>query len=280
METVFGSGQLIGLRAVSIVMSAWSFRTVAESAAFLHGSEAIFDGDVTGDEMTRRHVVACVPTAPALVLGSTQSFDDVNRDVAAQRGIEIVRRRSGGGAVWLHPDHSIWIDVWLPRADPLWHDDVGMAARWLGHVWKRTLSLPELARRISADNLNAGNVNSSDAHVGNRSRAPEGYDLVVHDGPFEVGEFGRQICFDSAASGEVFVDSNTVVHKIVGISQRRRREGARFQCALYRRWEPGDWADLFLDSAVTKAAHRIPVATCDVDVAEMSAALMSVLRHH
>lgn len=265
MEAVFGSGQLIGLRAASILMSGWSVRTVTQSAAFLHGSEAIFDTDGSGDQLVSRHVVVCVPSAPALVLGSTQSLDEIDRHVASERGIDIVRRRSGGGAVWLHPDHSIWIDVWLPRADQLWHDDVGVAARWLGEVWSETLARPNIAPRVS---------------VGNRPSASGGWDTVVYDKPFDVGEFGRQICFDSAAGGEVFLASGTAMYKTVGISQRRRREGARFQCVLYRRWAPGDWADLFVDFAVTEAAHRTAVATCDVDMTEMSDTFMSVLQQH
>ena len=41
-------------------------------------------------------------------------------------------------------------------------------------------------------------------------------------------------------SGEVLVDDA----KLVGLSQRRTRDGARFQCVLHRRWQPDRWWDL------------------------------------
>ncbi|MCU1372193.1 MAG: hypothetical protein JWO77_3387, partial [Ilumatobacteraceae bacterium] len=57
---------------------------------------------------------------PAVVLGSTQRLDVVDGPAAAEAGIEVARRRSGGGAVYLDPDGAIWIDVLLPVADPRW----------------------------------------------------------------------------------------------------------------------------------------------------------------
>ena len=60
---------------------------------------------------------------PALVLGSTQPDDVVDRAAAARAGVEVVRRRSGGGAVLLVPGDVTWVDVLLPRADPRWSDD-------------------------------------------------------------------------------------------------------------------------------------------------------------
>ena len=53
-------------------------------------------------------------TAPALVLGSTQSAGDADPDRAVKDGYDIVRRRSGGGAVWLAPGAQLWVDVWVP----------------------------------------------------------------------------------------------------------------------------------------------------------------------
>ena len=70
----------------------------------------------------------------ALVLGSTQPGTSVDSARAARAGIEVVRRRSGGGAVLVGPGDPVWIDVWLPRGDPLWHDDVGARPRVGGGV--------------------------------------------------------------------------------------------------------------------------------------------------
>jgi hypothetical protein len=46
-----------------------------------------------------------------LVLGSRQSDDIVDLRVARAKGVNIVRRRSGGGAVLVGPDRCLWIDV-------------------------------------------------------------------------------------------------------------------------------------------------------------------------
>ena len=51
---------------------------------------------------------------PTVVLGSTQAFDVVDADRAAQAGVAVVRRRSGGGAVWLAPGVVTWVDLLLP----------------------------------------------------------------------------------------------------------------------------------------------------------------------
>ena len=58
-----------------------------------------------------------VPAAPAVVLGSTQRDDIVDRAVAAARGLAIARRRSGGGAVLVDAT-VVWIDFAIGRDDP------------------------------------------------------------------------------------------------------------------------------------------------------------------
>ena len=63
-------------------------------------------------------------TAPALVLGSTQPDTHADPARAVSGGYEIVRRRSGGGSVWLAPGAQVWVDVWLPAGDPWWDDDL------------------------------------------------------------------------------------------------------------------------------------------------------------
>ena len=55
------------------------------------------------------------PSSPALVLGSAQRDDAVERRVAEALGVEVVRRRSGGGAVLVIPGEMVWVDVVIPR---------------------------------------------------------------------------------------------------------------------------------------------------------------------
>ena len=44
------------------------------------------------------------------MLGSTQRDDVVDGEALHLAGLEVVRRRSGGGAVLLVPDEHVWID--------------------------------------------------------------------------------------------------------------------------------------------------------------------------
>ena len=156
-----------------------------------------------------RHVWWFEVDRPAVVLGSTQSDELVDLAACAHQGVEVVRRRSGGGAVLLVPQQVLWLDVIIDRDDPCWDDDVGRAMWWIGEVWAEVLT--ELGVR--------------DAH----GDAP-----TVHRGGLVTTTWSRQVCFAGLGPGEVTVDGR----KAVGISQRRTRGVARFQCALYQAWEP------------------------------------------
>lgn len=148
------------------------------------------------------------PPRAALVLGSSQDVAVADAAAAAAAGLDVVRRRSGGGAVFVDPARCIWIDVIVPPTDPLWSDDVRKASHWLGHTWARAL-------------------------------ARVGIDGVVYDDGLEKTPWGRLVCFGANGPGEVLVDGR----KTVGIAQRRTRDGARFQCIVYDRWDPRDVVD-------------------------------------
>ncbi len=170
----------------------------------------------------------CQVEAPTLILGSTQSIDDVNQNSADESGVLVSRRRSGGGAVFVDPSDSVWIDITISRDDPLWKDDVAQSMLWLGELFVEALS-----PWVQAD--------------------------VFRDS-FSAGVDGRVVCFASSSPGEVFVGTN----KLVGISQRRGREGARFQCVLYRHWRPGEWSQVLSSSDVRSRVADICVATLDI----------------
>jgi lipoate-protein ligase A len=155
---------------------------------------------------------------PAVVLGSTQSFDVVDAARAAESGFDVVRRRSGGGVVILQPSDHAWIDVTIPRGHSLWHDDVERATWWLGDVWCEVLRETVGAERSEPAALHAANAWSVHREKLNAS-APE-----------------RAVCFASIGPGEV-VRSDAragVSSKVVGISQRRTKDAARFQCTVFR----------------------------------------------
>jgi lipoate-protein ligase A len=138
-------------------------------------------------------------TAPALVLGSAQPESDARADA----DIDVVRRRTGGGAVLLVPGEYTWIDVTIPRDDPLHVDDVGRAFHWLGETWAAAL----------------GSL---------------GLDVSVHRGALVTNQWSSRICFAGIGSGEVLSGDR----KLVGLSQRRTRPATRFQSVVFHRWDP------------------------------------------
>lgn len=183
----------------------------------------------------RRRLWVLEPTGPAVVLGSTQDESSVDHGSAAGAGVEVVRRRSGGGAVWVAPGDPIWVDVLVPRADPLWDDDVARAFLPVGRAWVAALAA----------------VGVGDARV--------------HDGPMVHSDWSRSVCFAGRGPGEVFVGGA----KVVGISQRRTRAGARFQCAVPRTWDPEPLRALLRPPPPAGALDPCGIGVGDVDVAAL-----------
>lgn len=198
----------------------WTVRVVRGSAADLHRVDA--------DVPRTRTLTLCLPARPAVVLGSTQAVADLDANAVRERGLDVVHRRSGGGAVFVHPDDSIWVDAWIPRDDALWDDDVSASMLWLGRAWVDAVS----------DRL----------------------DVEVITEPYVAGPWGRTVCFLSSAPGEVRGPRG----KLVGISQRRDRDGARLQCVLYRRWEPTRW-DVLSDQGASQALAEMGLECLDLE---------------
>ena len=154
-----------------------------------------------------RLVRVCEALSPAVVLGSTQSPLVVDADRAAARGVEVVRRRSGGGAVLVEPGAQLWVDVYLPRGDPLFSDDVSLSFLWLGKCW-------------------AGAV---------RAASPETPSpAVLARNPTHPLLLARSLCFVGAVAGEVVAGGR----KVVGLSQRRHRAGAWFHSMALLELDP------------------------------------------
>ena len=166
----------------------------------VHGDAGAFH---RSDPAARRSATFLTVGSPALVLGSAQRDDAVDRRVADAIGVEAVRRRSGGGAVLLLPDEFVWLDVVIPAGDPLWLDDVGRAMVWVGELWQRAL-------------------------------ADLGVQGDVHRGGLVPSEWSQHVCFAGVGTGEVMAGEA----KLVGISQRRTRDYARFQSMCHVRWRP------------------------------------------
>jgi lipoate-protein ligase A len=161
---------------------------------------------------------------PTIVLGSRQNADVLDVDACRRAGVEIARRRSGGGVVLVVPGATEWVDVVVPATDRRWDDDVRRSMVGIGERWVEALR-----------------------------GAVEG-DLTVHRGPPVRTVWSELVCFAGIAAGEVLLDGV----KLVGLSQRRTRRGARFQCAFNRHFDAALLIELLADPI---PAALPPVAT-------------------
>jgi lipoate---protein ligase len=177
---------------LSALAVGWTIRRFTEPASQFHAREVSPD---IGREVWINDV-----TVPALVLGSAQHDEVVDHEALQRDGVELCKRRSGGGAVLLIPGTLAWLDVVLPASDGLWCADVGRSFEWLGEVWCAAL----------------------------------GSDTAVHRGALVRNEWSSIVCFAGLGPGELTINGR----KIVGISQRRTRTAARFQCAVYSEFDP------------------------------------------
>lgn len=211
----------------------WAIDQRRGSAAELHqrwpGAEA---------DPTRRVIGLCRVTGPAIVLGSSQPETVVDSTRAAEAGLSVVRRRSGGGAVLVAPDHPVWIDAWVPVDDPLWCADIGRAFDWLGRTWARALE-----------------------RVGVTA-------AVVHRGaPVSCTRWSSLVCFGGVGAGEVVLPDG---RKVVGLAQRRNRFGAWFHGACMVRWDPRPLLELLVFPPAERASAEVDLIAAVAGVGDLS----------
>lgn len=197
-----------------------------------------------------RTVRFCEPTTPAIVLGSTQRQDILCHGYLASRNprIEIARRRSGGGAVLLIPGNDFWVDIVVPRQDRLWTPDVRKAFNWVGELWREVLA----------------------------GLGIEG--ARQHDGEMRSDRWSKLVCFAGLGPGEITVNNQ----KIVGISSRRTRDAALFQCSLVKTMDVSTTASCFdidpaalveLEDALRLRVKPLP----DIKTSEITKLLLEAL---
>jgi lipoate-protein ligase A len=199
--------------------SSWELYTEHVSAGEQHGRDLVAERAVWDVRVTQK----------AMVLGSRQDESLLNGELCSRDGIEVVRRRSGGGIVFLAPGEHVWLDVVVPRGDMLWSDDVAQASWWLGDVWVQTLNA-----------LGESNVS-------------------VHHESLSSDAWGDLMCFAGVGPGEVVQRNDEEMSKLVGISQRRTRDYARFQCTIYTKWNPHDVEMYVVNTPgnLSEIAHRV-----------------------
>ena len=97
---------------------------------------------------------------------------------------------------------------------------------------------------------------------------------LVHTGEMIRTLWSSAVCFAGVGPGEVLVDGA----KVVGISQRRTRAGARFQCAVMRTWDPSELARIFAPGEWREVADLLdPVAVGIADLPALEAAFLTAL---
>ena len=199
--------------------ASWKLYTEHVSAGEQHGRDLVAERAVWDVRITQK----------AMVLGSRQDESLLNGELCSRDGIEVVRRRSGGGIVFLAPGEHVWLDVVVPRGDVLWSDDVAQASWWLGDVWVKTLNA-----------LGENNVS-------------------VHHESLSSDAWGDLLCFAGVGPGEVVQRDDESLSKLVGISQRRTRDFARFQCTIYTKWNPHDVEMYVMNTPgnLSEIAHRV-----------------------
>jgi lipoate-protein ligase A len=225
---------------VSAGSPAWTTVTVTGTVADLHGRDPV--------PGTGRLVELMRPTGPALVLGSAQRDDVIDAAAVAARGLAVARRRSGGGAVLVDPASCCWLDLVVPRGDPLWDDDVVRSFGWVGEAWAAGLRSLGVAAAVAP--------------------APRPADAA-----------SRLVCFAGLGAGEVLVEGR----KAVGLSQRRTRGHARYQCLANTGGSaPGAVLDLLAvpggaDRDSLRAALAAGATAVAVDAGALAAAVVAHL---
>ncbi len=183
-------------------------------------------------------------TRPGIVLGRAQKVDDGFGARAAAAGFDVARRVSGGAAVVVGPGECVWVDVVVARGADGWNDDIGKAGCWMGDQWVAALT--------------AVGVSGTRVHRGAMQKLP-GSDTV---------------CFAGIGPGEVLRADGA---KLVGVSQRRTRSWALFQCAIPHRFDPSPLIEVLGPRA--EAARSAAVATLEPPIANtLVAALLDQLK--
>lgn len=139
-------------------------------------------------------IVVMVPERPAMVFGSAQRGAATTTPHEWPEAIDRVVRSSGGGAVFVDPARSVWIDLFVSRRVVAIPDDVVTSMLTAGRWW--------------ADAVASCGVSGA----------------WVYDGAMMHGAT-PEVCFSGRGPGEVMVGEN----KLVGLSQRRTRHSVRIQ---------------------------------------------------
>lgn len=217
---------------VTFLKSGWRVSEFTGSAADFHERDPGPTPTVPGPDRFEHQVWVHRLEQAAVVLGSGQrdpllSAEGGHYGVGTGQ-VELCRRRSGGGLVFIDPASDVWIDLIVPSWSSLWDSDVGRSFHWLGELWRRVLHL-----------LVEPTVDHTRSNLAVDRPSPTG------------GRSTRSFfCFADIGHGEVRFGEA----KVVGISQRRTKDWIRLQSLLVGRWKPTE---------VERALNAIPGLSAD-----------------
>ena len=203
-----------------------------------HDRPAVLHGNLP-DPLGARLACVCVSLGQAVVIGSAQPASDFDGERLAAAGIDLVRRRSGGGAVLVAPGRQVWLDVFVPNEDVLAESDVGKSFHWLGDVFAEAIAT--VLGTFAADAR-----------------------IEVNRGPVQATPWSTSLCYAGLGAGEVTVAGR----KVVGMSQRRERSGAWIHSMALLNDRSGDLADLLAGGAERRADARAGLSRAGLANAE------------
>jgi lipoate-protein ligase A len=189
-------------------------------------------------------VIWCEPTDKAVVLGSRQGPDLLDLEACRRHGLDVVRRRSGGGVVLVLPPDLLWVDLVVPHG--IAPDDVRGSMVWAGRLWREALA----------------------------AIVPDASRLAVNELPGPGTAWSELVCFAGIGAGEVLLDGR----KLVGLSQRRSRLGLRIQGLVHLAPPAIDVAEL-LRAPVPTTPAPVPATLDGVDPGALVDRIGHLARH-
>lgn len=195
-----------------------------------------------GDALAR---LAAVPTvwwhatdAPTLILGAGQRFTDEMENRCLELGVSVVKRQSGGTAIYADPD-VLGLDIALPPHHRLVGTDVVMNYRWLGEVWVLTLTALGVAASL---------VGVEEAREAEKP-------------PAEIASALEAACFGTLSPFEVAVEGR----KLVGLAQVRRRTGVLLQSAIHLHFDRDRLAALIAPRSAANLSRALRKVSASLD---------------
>jgi lipoate-protein ligase A len=181
------------------------------------------------------------PTSTALVMGSSQKPEQFDDQKLAADGVQLAARRSGGGAVFIDPASTVWIDVVAPRSSSLWSDQLAENFLIVGRIWQQAFATVGVATNLCTE-------------------SPKRTDAAT------------LACWAGFGWGELSVGRS----KVVGLSQRRTRWGVRVQAMAVLDGSSARVSDYLHTPDQATVRDALVATTLELSTATVEAAVLTV----